>query len=59
MSGDVFFVALHDYARQQVDEIDLKAGDVVRFLDDLENGWALGEVNGDSGTVRNVVHLFF
>ena len=59
MPSDVYFVALHDYARQQVDEIELKAGDIIRFLDDLENGWALGEVNGNSGAFpTNFVEIY-
>ena len=41
MHTDVYFIAQHDYERRQADEIGLYQGDIIRFLDPLENGWAI------------------
>ena len=41
MHTDVYFIAQHDYETQQADEIGLYQGDIIRFLDPLENGWAI------------------
>ena len=43
MHTDVYFIAQHDYERQQAVEIGLYQGDIIRFIDPLENGWAMGE----------------
>ena len=43
MHTDVYFIAQHDYETQQADEIGLYQGDIIRFIDPLENGWAMGE----------------
>ena len=43
MHTDVYFIAQHDYERRQADEIGLYQGDIIRFIDPLENGWAMGE----------------
>merc|ERR1711935_69225 len=43
MHTDVYFVALHDYETQQADEIELLQGDMIRLIDELESGWAMGE----------------
>ena len=35
---------LFDYQPQMVDELKLTKGDLVRLLEDVEDGWARGEV---------------
>ena len=37
-------IAQFDYQPQMVDELKLTKGDLVRLLEDVEDGWARGEV---------------
>ncbi|AMD19709.1 HCL442Wp [Eremothecium sinecaudum] len=42
--------AIYDYSAQDNDEISIRAGDVIKVLqNDIGNGWTYGEINGNKG----------
>ena len=41
---DKKFIVKHKYEAAQKDELQLKPGDIVQMLEDVEPGWALGKV---------------
>ena len=43
---------VRSYAPQYFDELDLKEGDVVAFLEELEEGWWRGMKLGNASPVR-------
>ena len=44
------FVASFKYVASNEDELSFEIGDIVTFIEDIEEGWAKGEIeNGDSG----------
>ncbi|XP_075243175.1 uncharacterized protein LOC142337656 isoform X3 [Convolutriloba macropyga] len=46
---DKKFIVKHKYEAAQKDELQLKPGDIIQMLEDVEPGWALGKVNGKTG----------
>jgi len=44
MGQNNMFVAQFDYLPQRVDELALMKGDIVRLVEEVEDGWAKGEV---------------
>merc|ERR1712154_722049 len=49
MGQNNMYVAQFDYLPQRVDELALMKGDIVRLVEEVEDGWAKGEANGDIG----------
>jgi len=44
------FVAAFKYVASNEDELSFEVGDIITFIEDIEEGWAKGEIeNGDSG----------
>lgn len=39
------YIAQYDYLPQRVDELALMKGDIVRLVEEVEDGWAKGEVS--------------
>ena len=46
---------LHDYNAEQLDELTLRTGDIIRICRRLRGGWSKGEINGR----RGIFHEFF
>ena len=45
MGQNSMFIAQYDYLPQRVDELALMKGDIVMLVEDVEDGWAKGEVS--------------
>ncbi|XP_035760971.1 proline-serine-threonine phosphatase-interacting protein 1-like [Neolamprologus brichardi] len=48
---EIFYVVLYQYTAKEEDELSVSRGDVVRVLDQEQNGWWTVERNGFSGLV--------
>ena len=51
MGQNSMFIAQYDYLPQRVDELALMKGDIVMLVEDVEDGWAKGEVSKNCNLV--------
>ncbi|XP_069812431.1 proline-serine-threonine phosphatase-interacting protein 1 isoform X2 [Dendropsophus ebraccatus] len=50
-TGSPDYTVVYDYAAQSTDELDIKVGDMVRVIEEAEDGWWTVEKDGHTGLV--------